>query len=320
MKKIITSIVIILSVILSLSFITSLNNSSKNIFDFFTKEQEVVEDNKEKSYQFVKKVYGGTDGDIYNNFLFMFTSKGQCKVFTADGFGLKCVFDLDKCDVLPPHANSVFFGNEFYHPNDEFPLLYSNIYNNSDEWLGTMNVYRIQRNGYDFTSTLVQVVKVDFTDDSNLWASGVRPYGNFAINKETNKLWAFVSDDLTNSTKFFEFDMPKSNLGDFNGTLGCNVYKLKYEDVTDMFNTIYFRFMQGCTIVDNKLISTEGFTNDTTNIPTIRVVDLKTHKIDSTNLVDTFGWNNEPEFITYYNNNLYYISTDSKIYILENFI
>ena len=78
------------------------------------------------------------DGAVFNGFLFSFNHKGDCSVYEtnslknlkngeAEVFG---EFTLDKTDILLPHSNSVMFGNEYYHNDDEFPLLYTNVYNN----------------------------------------------------------------------------------------------------------------------------------------------------------------------------------------------
>ena len=96
--------------------------------------------------------------------------------------------------MLVPHSNSVVFGNEYYDEQDEFPLLYTNIYNNyaknDDKLEGVCLVYRIERNEREFTSTLVQIIQIGFVDDENLWTSAgekedVRPYGNFVNNGGT---------------------------------------------------------------------------------------------------------------------------------------
>ena len=71
----------------------------------------------------------GQDGAIYGNFLFRFGGDGVCKVYSMADKNKLSTFILDRIDVLTPHSNSVCFGTEFYEESDEFPLLYSNIYN-----------------------------------------------------------------------------------------------------------------------------------------------------------------------------------------------
>ena len=82
----------------------------------------------------LSKIVGGQDGAIYNNFLFRFSSKGGCTVYDMKYLTEEAVpfaeFKLDGLDMIVPHSNSVIFGNEFFAPDDEFPLLYSNVYNN----------------------------------------------------------------------------------------------------------------------------------------------------------------------------------------------
>ena len=82
------------------------------------------------------KIGGGQDGAIYNGILFRFNHLGHGAAFDLSKAGEGKVlspfatFVLDKSDILAPHSNAVFFGTHFYEEGDEFPLLYSNIYNN----------------------------------------------------------------------------------------------------------------------------------------------------------------------------------------------
>ena len=82
----------------------------------------------------------GQDGAIYNNNLFRFSGDGSCRVYdlnrlepVADGEA-ECIasFKLDRSDEICPHSNAVCFGAEKYDESDEFPLLYTNIYNAYD--------------------------------------------------------------------------------------------------------------------------------------------------------------------------------------------
>ena len=175
----------------------------------------------------IAKIKGSQDGAIFGNYLFRFDTRGQCNVYNMADFKKSDEiqasvpvdsFVLDKAEVIVPHSNAVCFGTEYYAEGDEFPLLYSNIYNNyakaEDPLVGVCCVYRIQREDNKFTTTLVQVIKVGFVNDYNLWRSStepadVRPYGNFTIDTETNMLYAFTMRDAANATRYFAFDMPK---------------------------------------------------------------------------------------------------------------
>ena len=81
---------------------------------------------------------GAQDGAIYGDYLFRFSSKGGCRVYNISKITCEsdtsellpiAKFTLDKAEIIVPHSNAVVFGNEFYDAGDEFPLLYSNIYN-----------------------------------------------------------------------------------------------------------------------------------------------------------------------------------------------
>ena len=73
-------------------------------------------------------------------------------------------FALDKRELITPHSNAVFFGTEFFEEGDEFPLLYSNIYNNysgkEEPLIGVCLVYRLMRDGDSFKTTLVQIIEI----------------------------------------------------------------------------------------------------------------------------------------------------------------
>ena len=104
------------------------------------------------------KIHWGQDGAIWGDELFRFDHKGECHVFKLSELGdgedepsPSAVFVLDRADELAPHSNAVFFGTEYYEEGDEFPLLYSNIYNNyadaEDKLIGVCCVYRLLRDG-----------------------------------------------------------------------------------------------------------------------------------------------------------------------------
>ncbi|MBQ8311513.1 MAG: hypothetical protein IJX80_10935, partial [Clostridia bacterium] len=174
----------------------------------------------------VAKICHGQDGAIFGSLLFRFDQKGNCGVYdlatlkgAADVVEMTPIarFTLDRADVLAPHSNAVTFGSEYYADGDEFPLLYSNIYNNraqtDDPMCGVCCVYRLQRTNGGFTTTLVQLIKIGFVDDSVLWRAypdrdGVRPYGNFVIDRDTGCYYAFVMRNEALGTRYFTFDLP----------------------------------------------------------------------------------------------------------------
>ena len=156
----------------------------------------------------IAKIKGGRqDGAISNGYLFSLDHMGICTVYKMDDINTANMkelspcdeFVLDKADITVPHSNSVMFGNEYYHNTDEFPLLYTNIYNNcakeENKMKGTCFVYRLQRQNGKFKSSLVQIIETGFTEDESTWKStggihDVRPYGNFAIDTKKSILYA----------------------------------------------------------------------------------------------------------------------------------
>lgn len=129
------------------------------------------------------------DGAICGDYIFTFSWSGTCRVYSMSTKSLISSLTLDKNDLTSPHSNSICFGVEKYN---KFPLLYSNIYNNEDKDVnnipGVCNIYRIQREGDNFTSTLLQVIKIGFTSNNQLWpnAKNVRPYGDFLVDNDNN--------------------------------------------------------------------------------------------------------------------------------------
>ncbi len=211
---------------------------------------------------------------------------------------------LDKTDVLNPHANSVAFGSTYYDPEDKYPLLYVNIYNTyknqTDRMEGTCCVYRIIENGTNFQGTLVQVIRIGFTEDSELWKSGeynggMRPYGNFVVDTDNHKLYTFVMRSEDNETRFFKFDLPALIEGTYDETYECNVVTLLAADIEDQFDTEYFYYMQGATYYHGKIISAEGFTNDN---PAVRIVDLYTKEVTAIFYLENKGLIYEPEVLS----------------------
>ena len=70
------------------------------------------------------------DGAIWGGYLFAFNARGECCVFNINDLSPVGEFYLDKRELICPHSNAVVFGCEYYEDGDEFPLLYTNVYNN----------------------------------------------------------------------------------------------------------------------------------------------------------------------------------------------
>lgn len=270
---------------------------------------------------------GGQDGTICNDYLFRFDPHGFCKVYSMKEQKKIASFTLDQIDVLMPHSNAVCFGTEYYEDKDPFPLLYTNIYNNyghaEDRLEGVCCVYRIFQNGDSFDSKLVQVIRIGFTENLDCWKSmdnngDVRPYGNFLVDTDHNRLLAFTMRDAAKTTRYFTFALPKASDGIYSELYHANVVTLTIEDVREQFDCDYSYFIQGACYHDNKIYSVEGFTvNDPShkkNPPRLQVIDLtgKTQCAD----IDLYGLglHIEPEFIAFYQGTFYYGDGTNHLY------
>lgn len=279
----------------------------------------------------VCKIKGGRqDGAINNGFFFSFNHLGECTVYKVDslerGEGEAfSEFVLDKVDLIKPHSNSVTFGSEYYDKDDEFPLLYTNVYNNyansEDKLKGVCLVYRLQRQGNKFESTMVQMIRIDFTEDSSLWKSAedkedVRPYGNFAVDADRGLLYAFTMRDNTNSTRYFSFHLPEVSCGEPCEKYDVNKVVLTKEDVLDFFDCDYHRYVQGACCHNGKVYSLEGFTDSVDNPPAIRIIDTKLRKEIIYKRFKELGTNVEPEMIDFCEGVCYYGDHNGNIYKL----
>ena len=264
----------------------------------------------------LSKIIGGQDGAIYKNYLFRFSSRGGCTVYDLSALCAEpapiAEFKLDGSELVVPHSNSVIFGNEFFAPEDEFPLLYSNVYNNyaktEDKRVGICCVYRLLREGNTFSTKLVQLIKIGFTDDRSLWRSSgdvedKRPYGNFVVDTDKDQLWAFVMRDGAMQTRYFAFDLPKLADGEI-GDAGVREVTLTADMITEYFDTPYHNYVQGAVCREGKIYSVEGFGEKIH--PALRIID--TEKKCQLLHFDFFdaGYTDEAELIDFYGDRCIY--------------
>lgn len=269
------------------------------------------------------KIRHGQDGAIYGDYIFRFDGNGFCAVYKLDNLTeqFSC-FTLDRADLIP-HSNSVAFGNEKYNESDEFPLLYSNIYNNfaktENKLKGVTCVYRLLRDGNTFTTTLVQLIEIGFTEDV-LWRSentaDVRPYGNFAIDTENSVYYAFTMRDEDKTTRYFSFPLPKCADGEFDKSLGVKRIFLQKKDVIDYFDCEYHHFLQGACFHKGVIYSVEGFGEDPVNPPAIRLIDTANKKQLAVYYFGDYGLVIEPECIDFLDDTCYYVDNHGHIYNL----
>ena len=283
----------------------------------------------------IAKICGSQDGAIFNNFLFRFATRGECHVYdmneienSTEPFNATAIasFVLDKADLIAPHSNAVCFGNEYYAADDEFPLLYSNVYNNyantEEPLVGVCCVYRLQRNGNDFKSTLVQIIEIGFTDNTELWRSSLnpadaRPYGNFTIDTKKNTLYAFTMRDAANSTRYFAFDLPKLSEGVLSERYDVKKVILDIDDIKEMFDVEYHHYVQGACCYKGKIYSVEGFTNNEKNPPALRIINTETKKQELCVMFADLGMSIEAEMIDFKNDVCYYSDVKGNLYIIE---
>ncbi len=253
------------------------------------------------------------DGCIFNDFFFKFHSDGKAVVHSMVSHEELGTFVLDKADIFQPHCNATCFGNTYVEDSDQFPLLYANIYNSygkeSDRRLGHFGVYRIFKDQNGFSSKLIQIIKIGFTDNNGLWhsANGIdrSPYGNFVVDTDKNHLWAFVTRDQGHSTRFFCFDLPCFKAGKMDERYGVPVLELEVSDIQTLFDVPYSYYLQGACYHDGRIYSTEGLGTDD-NPSVIRVVDLEAKAEDFVADVQTDGYKKEAEFIDIWNGFFWY--------------
>jgi hypothetical protein len=111
---------------------SSVSSTESDVTASNTSSEEVLEmpNGVDFVYKELGRIPAGQDGAIYGNYIFRFESDGTCKVVTLDKLEVIASFTLDRIDQIKPHSNAVCFSNVKYDEADEFPLLYSNVYNN----------------------------------------------------------------------------------------------------------------------------------------------------------------------------------------------
>lgn len=287
------------------------------------------------NFKKIGQIVNGQDGAIWDHYLFRFKSDGFCFVYDLNDLKLDgkndaelreiATFRLDKSEMLAPHSNAVMFGNEYYEPGDAFPLLYSNIYNNYYRAVnleGLCCVYRLQKDGSSFTTTLVQLIQIGFTEDKQLWRSlreggDVRPYGNFAIDREKGIYYAFTMRDSYHTTRYFSFALPKSGDGVMDEAYGVKKVTLNPSNILDYFDCDYHHFLQGACTHNGKIYSLEGFSEDVNNPAALRIISPQDKRQDVYVMLADYGINIEPELIDFMGDTCYYADCFGNLYIIE---
>lgn len=288
--------------------------------------------------KYLTKIVGGQDGAIYDKYLFRFENNGIGKVYdvrkiiAGDTETVQeiATFRLDRAELICPHSNSVVFGSEFYCEDDEFPLLYSNIYNNymraDDPLKGVCCVYRIFRTPDGFSSELVQLIEIGFVEDAALWKmsdeeDSKRPYGNFVIDREKNLYYAFVMRENAEGTRYFSFDLPQARDGEIDEKYNVRRAVLSKDDIVEYFDCDHHKFMQGACCHNGKIYSLEGFNADykpeANRPPVLRIIDPSSkEQLFYANLSE-YGFNKEPEVIDFYGDTCICADVYGAVYLFE---
>ena len=288
----------------------------------------------------IAKVESGQDFAIHGGYFFDFVAHGIClgevsvyelkDVLSANGEELEplCRFIVGGTDKIIPHANTVFFGNEYYEEGDEFPLLYANVYNTyakaENRREGILLVYRVLRDGKSFSADLVQTISIGFVEDRDLWKScegngDVRPYGNFIADLEKNVLYAYVMRDKPYKTRYFVFDLPKLSDGEYNPEYGVKNKILTADEIKDTFDVDYHRTIQGAAVKDGVIYSLEGGSKrpGQTHCGAIRIILPEEKRLSLYQCLWDLGVNEEPEGIDFYQGNCYYVAGHGDTYLVE---
>lgn len=276
----------------------------------------------------IGNITDGQDGAVFGGLLFRFKTSGLCYVYDLKNLTIETkspvvsIFTLDKAEKIIPHSNSVIFSNQYYNKNDEFPLLYTNIYNNyakyENKLTGICCVYRIWREENEFKSMLLGLIEIGFTNDK-LWSTGDdrRPYGNFVIDNKNGIYHAFTMRDKDQKTRYFSFKLPDISKGIIDEKFGVKKVVLTKEDIITTFDTEYHRFIQGACCEQGKIYSLEGFSGDAVNPPALRIISPESKKQTDLIYFSDFGLTIEPELIDFENGICYYCDNHGNLYTID---
>lgn len=272
---------------------------SEGLFDY---TGDILRLKNKYSSQNTGLTVNGQDSACYGDNYITFNKNGYYKMYTINGDLLKSSTALDQVATYAPHANCVCFGTEKYDADDNYPLLYVNAYNTVGLPQGACYVYRLLNN---MATSLQQQILIDFTSDP-IWAGdghSVRPYGNFLVDTDNNKLYVYVMIDSLNVTRFFKFDLPELSDG--------AIVRLEKTDIIEYFDVAWIYYMQGACYFNGKIYASCGFGSADCKL---YAIDLATKKI--TSVVPLGGFIEEPESVFVYNDELY-VSSNVNLFKLQ---
>lgn len=277
----------------------------------------------------VAMIHKGQDGAVWGRFLFRFDADGKCYVYdltraqNGEPMEPASEFLLGSCETICPHSNSVTFSGTYFEDTDEFPLLFSNVYNNyareENRREGMCCVYRLKRQGTMFSAELVATLEVEFTGDSTLWRSpnveDIRPYGNFVVDSKNKKLYVFTMRDESHTTRYFRFPLPE--IAQAQAHSGVQRILLRKTEMEDFFDCEYHHFIQGACVKDGKIYSLEGFTDSKENPPAMRIISTENRRQEACIFFGDHGLSVEPELIDFAGNICYYCDHSGNLYTVQ---
>lgn len=200
---------------------------------------------------------------------------------------------------------------------DKTPVwLYANVYNTydgqTDEHIGECCVYEVDYNGIEYSNTLVQVVKIGFTDNTDYWTplNSARPFGNFLVDTENGKLIVYASEhNATNGTHWNMFDLPGVTDGEENGAYPCKVFTLTINDVLSHWKTETLMYQQGGCCHNGYAWCCYGYGVEA-NPAGMAVVNLSTHQEVARFDLYGDGLTAEPQFVDFVDGRMYFGNND----------
>lgn len=148
-------------------------------FDVVVGNTESMEDGETVAYEEVMPLPGHLTphqqgGDCWGDYFFQFASNNsEIRIYNLASKSLVQAITLptrQRGFVSNCHCNTVCFGTEFYHEDDQFPLIYVSTGYASNGYTGAL-VYRITQQNEIFNLTLVQTIR--FPVDESSWTEFV---------------------------------------------------------------------------------------------------------------------------------------------------
>ncbi len=241
-----------------------------------------------------KEAYQGMA--IHGDYMFSLHNTGICTVIDLKNKKLLSEFNL-ACYSKTNHANVASFGNEFFKPEDEFPLLYV-----SQVWKEKVNnmkdvcyVERVTKN----SSELVQTI--NYKDEKGTFGYALQ----WVVDVKNGYLYGF-GNTLKNAVdgnkhRITKFKLPK--LSDSNKMVTLNEADvIETYTLEDYYNgSEKLLIGQGLSIFNGKLFMPTGFGN-AAYPASLWIVDLDSRRVS--NVIDLSYIKKEPEDCDVYQGSL----------------